>query len=47
MAAKGRHERDKAFEIWRDSNKVNPLKDIAELLSVAETLIRKWKCQDK
>jgi len=47
MAAKRRPERDKAFEIWRDSNKMTPLKDIAERLGVAETLIRKWKCQDK
>ncbi|MDF2876538.1 MAG: terminase, partial [Sporomusa sp.] len=47
MAAKRRPERDKAFEIWRDSNKKTPLKEIAEQLGVAETLIRKWKCQDK
>lgn len=47
MAAKRRPERDKAYEFWRDSNKMTPLKDIAEQLGVAETLIRKWKCQDK
>jgi phage terminase small subunit len=47
MAAKRSPERDKACEIWRENNKTIPLKDIAELLGVAETLIRKWKCQDK
>ena len=47
MAAKRRPERDQAFEIWRDSNKMTHLKEIAELLGVAKTLIRKWKCQDK
>lgn len=47
MAPKRSPERDKAFELWRDSNKTIPLKDIAEQLSIAETLVRKWKCQDK
>ena len=47
MAPKRRPERDKAFEIWRDSNKSIPLKDIADQLGISETQIRKWKCQDK
>lgn len=47
MAPKRSPERDKAFELWRDSDKTIPLKDIAEQLSIAETLVRKWKCQDK
>lgn len=47
MAPKRRPERDKAFEIWRDSNKSIPLKDIADQLGISETLVRKWKCQDK
>ena len=46
MAAKRSPERDKAFEVWRDGNKTIPLKNIAKQLGVAETLVRKWKCQD-
>jgi len=47
MAPKRSPERDKAFHLWRDSNKTIPHKDIAEQLGIAETLVRKWKCQDK
>ncbi|CQR73317.1 Phage terminase small subunit [Sporomusa ovata DSM 2662] len=47
MAAKRSPKRDKAFEIWRDSNKTIPPKEIAKQLEVTETLVRKWKCQDK
>ena len=47
MAAKRSPKRDKAFEIWRDSNKTISPKEIAKQLEVTETLVRKWKCQDK
>jgi len=47
MAAKRSPKRDKAFEVWRDSNKTIPPKEIAKQLEVTETLVRKWKCQDK
>ncbi len=39
--------RDKAFELWRESGAKRLLKDIAEELGVSETLVRKWKNQDK
>lgn len=47
MSPKRSPERNKAFELWRDNNKTIPIKDIAEQLGIAETLIRKWKLQDK
>jgi uncharacterized protein YjcR len=46
MAAKRSPKRNKSYEIWRDSNKTIPLKNIAKQLGVSENLIRKWKCQD-
>lgn len=46
--ARGRSpNRDKAFELWRESDAKRLLKDIAEELGVSETLVRKWKNQDK
>ena len=46
--ARGRSpNRDKAFELWRESGAKRLLKDIAEELGVSETLVRKWKNQDK
>ena len=39
--------RDKAYNLWIDSNKTKLLKDIAAELGVSETQIRKWKNQDK
>lgn len=38
--------RDKAFEIYKNSNGKIKLKDIAEQLQVKDTQIRKWKSQD-
>jgi phage terminase small subunit len=40
-------DRDKAFEMWRDSGGTMKLKDIADALGVSDTQIRKWKNQDK
>lgn len=46
--ARGRSpNRDKSFELWRESGAKRLLKDIAEELGVSETLVRKWKNQDK
>lgn len=46
MARERSPNRDKAFEIWRDSGGKMPLKTIAEQLGVSDTQIRKWKNQD-
>ncbi len=40
-------KRDKAFEMWKDSSAKMKLKDIAAVLEVGETQVRKWKNQDK
>ena len=40
-------ERDLAYQLWLDSGKKKKLKDIAEELGISETLVRKWKNQDK
>ncbi|WP_319799508.1 terminase small subunit [Jeotgalibacillus aurantiacus] len=40
-------KRDKAFELWKNSNGDMKLKDIAVKLDVLDTQIRKWKSQDK
>jgi len=37
--------RDRAYEMWKESNGTKPLKSIAEELGEPETLVRKWKCQ--
>jgi phage terminase small subunit len=39
--------RDKAKQLWLDSNKERLLKNIASELGVSESQIRKWKNQDK
>ena len=39
--------RDRAYEMWKESNGIKPLKSIAEELGEPETLVRKWKCHDK
>ncbi len=39
--------REKAHELWLASGKKRLLKDIAAELGVSETLVRKWKNQDK
>ena len=47
MARTRSPDRDKAFEIWKESNGKKKLKDIATELSLSDTQIRKWKNQDK
>lgn len=39
--------RDKAYEIWKSSGGKRTLKSIADEIGEPETLVRKWKCQDK
>lgn len=39
--------RDKAFELWKESGKSRTLKEIAQELGVSENQVRKWKNQDK
>lgn len=34
--------RDRAYEMWKESNGTKPLKSIAEELGEPETLVRKW-----
>ena len=47
MARPRSPNRDKAFQLWTDSDKKRKLKDIAEELGVSEEQVRKWKNQDK
>jgi uncharacterized protein YjcR len=47
MAGRPRNpDRDRAFELWRDSGGTAKLKDIAEKLGVPDSRIRKWKTED-
>lgn len=46
MARPRNPERDKAFEIWRDSGGNAKLKEIAEQIGVPDSRIRKWKTED-
>lgn len=46
MARPRNPNREKAKEIWLQSGKKKPLKEIAAELGELETSIRKWKCQD-
>mgnify|MGYP000770009531 FL=1 len=39
--------RDKAFELWKESRKSRTLKEIAQELGVSESQVRKWKNLDK
>jgi len=39
-------DRDKAFELWKDSSGEMKLKDIAAELGISDSQIRKWKNQD-
>lgn len=39
--------RDKAKQLWLESGKKRPLKDIAKELQVSEEQVRKWKNQDR
>lgn len=47
MARKRDPRRDEARNIWLNTNGDKPLKDIAELLGVSDSQIRKWKSIDK
>ncbi len=47
MARPRNPERDKAFEIWRDSGGSAKLKDIAKQMGVPDSRLRKWKTEDK
>ena len=47
MARARSPNRDKAFEMWKESGGKLLLKDIATELGVKDTQIRKWKNQDK
>ncbi|MEK5376573.1 phage terminase small subunit-related protein [Paenibacillus sp. FSL P2-0173] len=47
MARERSPERDKAKQMWLESDGTMKLKDIAAALSVGETQVRKWKSQDK
>ncbi len=47
MARQRSPNRDKAFEMWRDSNGTMQLVEIAAQLGIKDSLVRKWKNQDK
>lgn len=47
MARARNPNRDKAFQLWKESEGSRLLKDIAEELGVTANTIRKWKANDK
>ncbi|EDX59411.1 phage terminase small subunit [Bacillus cereus] len=47
MARQRSPDRDKAFELWKDSGGEMKLKDIAAELGISDSQIRKWKNQDE
>ena len=47
MARERSPDRDKAFQIWKDSGGNILLKDIANQLGISDSQIRKWKNIDK
>ncbi|MGE1211469.1 phage terminase small subunit [Bacillus pumilus] len=47
MARARNPNRDKAFQLWKESDGSRLLKDIAEELEVTANTIRKWKANDK
>ena len=47
MARPRSPEREKAYQLWMESEKKRQLKDIAAELQVSEEQVRKWKNQDK
>lgn len=47
MARARSPDRDKAFQLWRDSGGTMLLKDIAAALNVPDSRIRKWKTEGK
>ncbi|MGK5512038.1 phage terminase small subunit [Brevibacillus formosus] len=46
MARERSPNRQKAFDLWNDSQGAIPLKDIARALGVSDSQVRKWKNQD-
>lgn len=46
LARSRRPEREKAYQLWLDSEKTRALKDIAAELGVSDVQVRKWKNQD-
>lgn len=46
MARERSPNRQKAFDLWKDSQGTLPLKDIASALGVSDSQVRKWKNQD-
>lgn len=46
MARRRSPERDKAFELWKESGGQLPLRHIAETLSIPEKTVSGWKCKD-
>ena len=47
MARTRSPNRDKAYQLWIESEKKKKLKDIASELQVSESQVRKWKNQDQ
>lgn len=47
MARARSPNRDKAFEMWKNSGGTFLLKDIAAVLGIKDSQVRKWKNQDK
>ncbi len=40
-------DRDKAFEIWLNSNAAAKLKNIAIEIGIPDSLVRKWKTENR
>lgn len=39
--------RDDAFRLWKESDGIRLLKDIADELCITSSTVRKWKANDK
>lgn len=46
MARARSPNRDRAFELYKESNGEKPLVEIADELAISDSLVRKWKSQD-
>lgn len=46
MARSRSPNRDRAFELYKESNGEKPLVEIADELCISDSLVRKWKSQD-
>lgn len=46
MARARSPNRDRAFELYKESNGEKPLVEIADELGISDSLVRKWKSQD-